>query len=361
MFQRKSDGLWVEKIKINGKVKNITSKSKTELKKKLVEIGSQKEKGQPFDSVADLWEDNYASTLAFKTYESYKPHIRRLKDYFTDTPVAEITPAEIQAFVDGLGRKGYAKDTVHRALVICSMIFDYAILLPDSPLRFNPCSAVKVPKGLSKTRREPPSDSQIEKITPNSEMGLFAWFLLCTGLRRGELLALRWEDIDRENKLINVGKAIGYEHNRGIIKSPKTESGIRKVELIHTLEEVLPNKKHGYIFGGNEPWSETKFKKAWVKYCREIGLAEAEETETVGSNGRTYKTTRWKAKVTPHQFRHWYATALEGANVSELSAKNLLGHASITTTKDIYTHIRSLKENRNNEIIDGYIKGTLKR
>jgi len=361
MFQRKSDGLWVEKIVVDGKKKTITSKSKTELKKKLIALGEQKKHGVAFRDAAELWETNVASKLVFKTYQSYKPHIKRLIDYFDDSPVAEITPAEVQAFIDGLGRQGYAKDTVHRALVICNEIFNYAILLPDSPLRFNPCAAVRVPKGLSRTRREPPTDAQIGKISPDSEMGLFAWFLLCTGLRRGELLALRWEDIDRTNKLINVGKAVGFEHNKGIIKTTKTEAGVRKVELINTLEAALPNKKHGYVFGGDEPWSETKFKKSWLRYCREIGLAESEVTETVGSNGRTYKTTKWKATVTPHQFRHWYATALEGANVSELSAKNLLGHASVTTTKDIYTHIRTLKENRNTENIERYIKGTLNR
>ena len=203
-------------------------------------------------------------------------------------------------------------------------------------------------KGLPKKRREPPSEDQIIKVQPDSEMGLFAFFLLFTGLRRGELLGLKWEDIDFKDHVIHVRHVSTYASNQPDVKErAKTAAGVRDVALLDVLKDELKKiplqSQKGYVFGDEKPLTATEFRKRWLAWCRSVGLAEAETKTHKGKNGHQYTSTKWKPLVTPHQFRHEYASMLEDAGISEFEAKNQLGHSSITVTKDIYTHIRERK------------------
>lgn len=344
MFQRASDNRWCEKVTVNGKQKTLTAKTKKELIQKIRDVDTFKSNGRTFEQSADLWFNDHSDDIEANTYQSYKPHVRRAKEFFSARYISDITPDEVKAYIDSLAQQNMAKDTVHRALNVLSMIFTHEITLPDSSLRYNPCAAVKLPKNLSKTRREPPTEEQIYKVTPDSEMGLFAFFLLYTGLRRGELLALRYEDLDRENKCFKVEKVIQYISNQPIVKDrPKTSAGIRTVVIPDILLNVIPNKKRGYIFGGSKPLTAMEFNRGWLEWCKTVGLAECIETKHKAKNGHEYTKHIYKPLVTAHQFRHQYASFLEEIGVSETTAMTLLGHSSITVTKDIYTHIRQRK------------------
>lgn len=349
MFQRKSDGLWVEEITVDGKRKRITAKSKSALNKKLRDQNIFSERGPLFSEVADKWEIEHSTSIEETTAGSYAAHIRRAKEFFEGDYINDITPSQCQAYIDDLVAKDYARDTVHRAKNVLEQIFSYAITLPGSTIRYNPVEAVKQPRGLKHRRREPPTKDQLVKVSADSEMGLFACFLLYTGLRRGELLALLWKDIDFDNKVIHVSKRAQYGANKATVKEgAKTDAGVRDVPLIDALDELLPRGGEGYVFGGDKPLTHTMFQKRWLSWCREVGLAEAEEIQIIGKNGRRYTRTKWKAQVTPHQFRHQFATMLYRADVSELDAKSTMGHSSIVITHDIYTHI--MERDRKSEV-----------
>ena len=359
MWQRNSDKRWCERAEVDGKLKLITAKTKSELRKKLADADTYKSKGRTFEQAADLWEEAHSTTIDDRTVQSYKAHIKRAKEHFAGCYIKDITADQVQAYVDMLAKRRYAKDTVRRALNVVNMIFNHEIVSHGTAVRYNPCAAVKIPKNLPKKRREPPTEEQLIKVNPDSEMGLFAFFLLYTGLRRGELLALKWGDIDSENKVIHVRRVVSYLGNQPEIKErAKTAAGIRDVALIDILEEALPkrrNKDH-YIFGREKPLTHTEMIKRWTSWCRSVGLAEVIEKTTIGKNGKLYKSTRYKPLVTPHQFRHEYASMLEDAGISEFAAKNLLGHSSIAITKDIYTHLRERKEGQQTTaILNRYI------
>lgn len=346
MFYSESKQCWIERVDLpTGKKKELSAKTPNELAKKLAKFNVQAENGRTFAECADSWEEVHAGKIGEKTAQSYAPHVRRAKEFFEGRFIKDITPDEVQAYIDSLAEMDMAKDTVHRALVVINKIFKWAITQPGSLIRINPCSAVEMPRGLKQTRREPPAPEQIIKVTPDSEMGLFAFFLLWTGLRPGELLGLQWEDIDRENKLIRIHQVATYANNKAEVKyRTKTEAGIRTVPLLDVLDEVLPNKKAGYVFGGKEPLSKTMFRKRWLAWCREVGLAECTVEEHYGANGHKYKKTIWKPKVTAYQFRHEYASMLEDEGVSEFDAQHVMGHSSIVITKDIYTQFRERKQ-----------------
>lgn len=358
MHQRK-DGLWVEYITLaTGTRKAFYGKTKSIVKKKIAAFSAEKEAGGRFFRAADDWDAYHATQTTYNANKVYAAPLRRAKEHFGDRYLQDITADEVQAWIRRLADQGYARRTVQLHLDMMRMLMDYAITRPGSGLSYNPCAAVRIPSGLPQKRRNPPTDEQLAQVTPNtdSEMGLFAYFLLYTGLRRGELLALRWEDIDRAAKTITVNKSVYYEGNQPLIKSPKTEAGVRVVDLLDILDRVLPGGQSGYVFGGEKPLTKIQFRKQWLNFCREVGLAEAEHTERKGANGRTYVSTTYKATVTPHQFRHAYASMLDDAGIDEMSAKTILGHSSIVVTKDIYTHLREQKRQRIGGALNAYIE-----
>ena len=358
MYQRK-DGYWVEKISVpGGPQKSFVGKTQRAVKQKIAAWKVDGEMGKSFDFIAEAWDAYHMEQVSYNAHEVYRPMLPRAKSFFRGSSAKEITPDQVQAFINSIAGQGYSKSTVQKHLNMLRMIFDHAITQPGSGILYNPCGSVRIPTGLNVNRREPPTDAQLELVRPveDSSLGLFAYFLLYTGLRRGELLGLRWEDIDRENKLIYVRRNVYYVGNNPHIKDPKTEAGKRSVVLLDVLNDVLPIVKSGYVFGVKAPLTRSAFHKGWISLCRELGLVSVEEVRhTSEGNKHEYVQHIYKPTVTPHQFRHAYASMLDDAGIDEMGAKTLMGHSSISVTKDIYTHIRERKKNRLGEALNQYI------
>ena len=348
MFYSESKQCWIERVTLkSGKKKEITAKTQNALAKKLVAFNEDQLHGRTFAECADGWERTLEDKLEDTTVNAYTPHVKRATDFFAGKFIKDITPDEVQAYVDYLADCGFAKDTVRRGLVVLNKIFKWAITQPDAIIRFNPCGCVEIRRGLKQTQREPPEPEQIEKITPDTEMGLFAYFLLCTGLRPCELLALRWDDIDRDNMRIRVCKSATYGTGHAVVKDrTKTKAGMREVPLLDALNSALPKTGKGYIFGGDRPYDKQKFYREWTKWCASIGLADEIKETHYGPNKHPYTKTIYKARITPYQFRHEYASLLEDLGVSEFDAQHIMGHSSIVITKDKYTKFRA-KKNKN--------------
>ncbi len=363
MYQRK-DGVWADSVKLPGmkRPKSFYGATKAEVKKKMAAYTAAYEKGKTFAALADEWDTAHRLDVSPNAHATYIAPLRRAVEFFGDTPVNDITAAEVKAFIKKMAGQGFAKRTVQLHRDMLNMIFDFGIQQENSTLKYNPVSSVKTPKNLKTTRRLPPTDKQLEKVQPDtaSDMGLFAYFVLYTGLRRGELLGLRWEDIDRKNKLISVSREIIYESNQPkVVDHTKTEAGIRSVDLVDVLLAILPDKKCGYLFprdGEDAPLTKTQFRKRWIEFCKEIGEVEViEEKHHSKTNNRTYVKHSYKPLMTPHQFRHAYASLLDDAGIDDNAAKNMLGHKQISTTKDIYTHIRQSKKQRALDTLNKHI------
>lgn len=141
--------------------------------------------------------------------------------------------------------------------------------------------------------------------------------LLLTGMRRGEVLGLRWEDIDFDDKLIHVQQGVVYTDNAPLLTIPKTKKGYRSIPLDDRLVEHLkPIQGTGYVIGGNEPIT----KSSLTKLLRRVN-------KTIDMHG-----------ATPHILRHTYATLLNNAGVNPKTIQYILGHADISTTMNRYTH-----------------------
>ena len=326
MVTKREDGRYQTKITVtvSGKkvVKYFYGKTEKEVKRKIAEFKTDQIAGRFFGEVAEEWKDEHFSKVAHKTTECYNAPFKRIVEQFEDIRITSITPQILSLFIIEIAKKGYSLRTVRAHIAVLNMIFKYAVL--NGYLGSNPAEYVKAPNGLKTTRRELPEDNQLQLIKNSFDksFGLFAYLILFTGCRRGEALALRYEDIDFDKKIIRVRNSLYFENNKPVIKTTKTESGKRDIVLLDPLISKLDKNGKGYIFNTDgEPITLSAFQKRWAKYKKESGV-----------------------NITPHQIRHAYATILYEAGIDEKMAQELLGHANISTTLNIYTHIRTCRK-----------------
>lgn len=328
----RADGLLQRQVTINGKRKVFYGHSERELNRKIAEYREDKRRGRVFRIVAEEWEEKHFPTLEYNTLKGYRPALRRAIEEFGDIPIPSIIPKDIERYLLRFSKQGYAQKTVRNQLLVIHMVFDHAVLEGD--LEYNPAAPVRIPRGLSKTKRELPTDEDIEKVKNSLDkpFGLFAFFILYTGCRRGEALALTHGDIDRENGVIFVFKSVYNDNNHPMIKQPKTAAGSREIPLLHVLADKLSKGKSDELLFPNEYgglMSETQFQRQWELYCKAADLT-----------------------ITPHQLRHAYATILFEAGIDDKDAQELLGHANLSTTRDIYTHITKRRREKTASILN---------
>lgn len=320
-------GYWHDK---DGKRHTICDKDPCKLFMRIQE--KENPAATTFADIAEDWKDRHWGRVSYKTAEAYAAPYRRIVERYGEDEPQAITAASIQAYLNELGRRGYSRRSVQMHRDILNMIFDSAIVA--GAITANPCAAVSMPRNLPTTPRELPDDEAMEAIKhSDAPFSLFAHICLYSGLRRGEALALRYEDIDREHGVIHVTKAVEFVGNNAQLKRPKTEAGYRDAVLLDVLAEKIPCGS-GYIFAREDGGLLTKiqYRKRWAAYCEAIGH-----------------------KVTAHQLRHGFATILYEAGVQDKDAQELLGHSSITTTRDIYTHIRQTRRNETAEKLNAFM------
>jgi len=328
MFTLRKDGRYqASYVDASGDRKYLYDRDAEKLYGKLQD--AQKPKIKTFKDVAEEWQEHHAEIVSFNASSIYKAPIKQLVGLWGDLPAEAITPAMIQSLLNSMAKQGYARRTVQIRLNALNQIFDKAIV--DGVVQINPCAGVRMPSGLKTEKRELPEECEIDMVKGcyNLPFGMFAYFLLYSGLRRGELLALKWEDIDFKNKLIHVDRAMYWEVNQPVIKDTKTSAGKRTVPLLKPLEEKLSEKGKGYIFGLP---TQTVFRRKWSKYQYDAWIT-----------------------LTPHQLRHAFATICFEAELDEKDTQQILGHSSIQVTKDIYTHIRNQRRQQTADKLNNYV------
>lgn len=288
-----------------------------------------------FAMVAEAWEEIHREEIGEKTWYNYKPHVDDIVKKHGKTPVDEVTAIDVINDLKAAQAQGYSATIISTRRSIYRMILDHALI--NGHVKYNPAIGVPMPKGITRNRREAPSEDVIKKIlqSPHIPFGLFPILLLCTGMRKSEALALTWGDITETH--INVNKALDYTHHgKPTVKSPKTKAGYRQIPIISMLKTLLVKPNHARntdpVFPappsnrsglGGSYMTERQYEGAWYRYCTELGFIDAEGKPT----------------ITAHPLRHGNATLLHEAGVDILTAQAILGHASPTTTREIYTHL----------------------
>lgn len=321
MIKKRKDGRFLKTITVNGKKHFFYGKSEREINKKILAFNEKQEKGYLFNEIAQEWWDITEPKIAYQTQSSYKAAMKKVCNFFGEKPIKEIKPKDIYAFIYDLTNKNYAQKTISNHKIVCNRIFEHAIL--TGSIENNPCTSVKISKNLKKKKREPATSEEEKIILKSADIWLFPFIALLTGLRKGEILALQWKDIDFKENTISITKSIYNERNTPKIKSPKTEAGNRTIPMLDLLKKELlkqksKNPEHFIIcdkFG--EPITKKAYRYKYSKFQQLTGV-----------------------KCTAHQIRHSFTTNAFEANVSIKSVQEILGHKQISTTMDTYTHFR---------------------
>lgn len=322
---RRKDGRWQETLTINGKTKYFYGKTKAEVLRKLREYEEKQETGMLFEEVAEEWWEEHEQKISHSTTRGYIPAKNRAVEFFKSFPIKDIEPSMVSQHIKRFART-HADKTVRTQLMVYNHIFSYAVEM--GYILYNPARDLRVPNGLPKQKRVSPEQADINMVKESHSLpfGLFAFMALYTGMRRGELLALTWSDIDLENRIIHITKSLEHIGNQPHLKPPKTETSVGDVPILDKLYNVLTElpKQKGIIFPNSDGdyLTKTQYDHRWTAYAKATGITS-----------------------TPHQFRHAYATMLFEAGIPPEEAQVLLRHAQLSTTMDIYTDLREDKKN----------------
>ena len=333
---KRADGIYEKILNINGKRVAFRSKDPKEVWMKIARYEEKEEHGPLFSEIAEQWEEYHFPELASNTLKSYRPALKAAQAEFSSIYLKDIKVNNINAYIRKLVKKDYAHKTVTNYLLVLRLIFEYAC--ENGILEHNPCAYAKVPKNLKKTPRRFPTNEEIEIVKNNTALpfGLFFYFILYSGCRLGEALALQWKDIDFAKKEIHINKSVYYDYTPKI-KKPKSKAGTRDIILLDRLIDMLlpikgkpddlvfPNPK-GELWGNKASWVEMD------KYRKETS-----------------------SKVTPHELRHGFATMLYEAGIDIKTSQYFLGHAQASTTLDIYTTLRDEQKRKAADALNSLI------
>ena len=353
--------LGVDKVTGKDVKTSITGRTKKEVKQKTKEAeiaflqnGSTRFQASnitTYKELASLWWESYKHTVKPNT----QLNVRRLLDnhilpLFGSYKLDKLTTPLIQNVVNKLADKTNKGedgaflyyDSLH---ALNKRILQYGVVMQAIP--FNPAREVILPRNTQKAKREKIKhfDNQelkkfldyldslnLNKFRYYYENTLYK-FLLATGCRINEALALSWSDIDLDNAIVHITKTLNYKQETN---SPKSKTSLRDIDIDQATVSML------------KQYRLRQTKEAW-----KIGKSESvvfSDFIHEYPNNRTLQTrlrTHFKrAKVTNigfHGFRHTHASLLLNSGIPYKELQHRLGHSTLSMTMDIYSHLS--KEN----------------
>lgn len=356
-IKTRKDGL-IERVRtFNGKRVHFYGRTEAEVNRKIALYQDDIEKGPFFKDVADVYRREVLEHMTNGTQKGYAPCLDRAIDEFGDLRMRSISPFAINALLERMKAQGYARSTANNQKTVISCVF--GIWIGNDIWRgdYNPAKLAKIPRGMPKEERLPPSPEQLQIVRravreyrggqPDTGLVMAAIYLY-TGQRRGEALALQVADIDFDAWELRVSKAVEHVTNAPSITTTKTAAGVRSVPILAPLRPLFESFRNMdpslYIIGLREqPLTAAQYSHYWTRLCRTHNMAHYTiRKERRYHNGEPYYTEVkiWHPDVTAHQFRHEYTTMLYEAGIPEEVAVRLVGHADASTIHKVYLHIR---------------------
>lgn len=279
-----------------------------------------------FEEFSILWLEKYAEPrLKDSTIESYARHLRlHWIPAFGTTPLNRITTSRVEEVVNDLLAGGLSGRSVNNALVVLKLELKHAVRW--GYLAISPAEQVQ----RVRVERE-----EMRAMTPDQVKRLLAaadpegWLLLTlavfTGLRRGELLALQWGDVNWKAAQVSVQRSLW----KGKFIGPKTKNAIRRVDLAPQVLAALRDAR---------PPGSLEATRAQLVFSSANGTPLSPDNMVK----RRYLPALERAELPHfrfHDLRHTYASLLIAAGEHPKYVQSQLGHASITTTLDRYGHL----------------------
>lgn len=215
----------------------------------------------------------------------------------------------------------------------------------------NPCIGAELPK-MKRYQAQVYTSAELNKLltaAKDTDFHLSIAIMSATGIRRGELLALKWENVDIPNRVIHIKENMVQAGTEILEKSPKSDSSLRDISIGTKLAALLSTAKMQYHVDKSEPG------------FRDLGYVIHKP------NGTPYRpdsmTQKWnrflKANnlryIRLHDLRHTHATLLLQSGVNVKTVQDRLGHSDVTITLNTYAHVTSDMAQEAANKIDGII------
>jgi integrase len=246
--------------------------------------------------------------------------------------IGDVRRSHVQALADRLLGDGFGASTVRNAIMPLRALYKHAIR--NEVVSVNPTAGIDLPASRGRRDRIASPEEAVMLLAALDPADAALWATaFYAGLRCGELMALRWEDVDLTDGVLRVERS--YDPKAREYVAPKSRAGVRRVPIPTVLKRYLmaARKPTGLVFGDEEPFAYwptvDRAKRAW----KNAGL---------GSIGL-------------HEARHTYASLMIAAGVNAKALSEFLGHASISITLDRYGHLMPGAHGEAAGLLDAYL------
>jgi integrase len=322
-----------------------------------------------FKEFANQWFEAYSISKKISSIDSRKSHLNHLVDKFGYIKINIITRRMYQEFINEFFSKGYSDSSISSIHATGRMIFRYAINL--EVIKKNPSENITLPKNKRtiediEQEREGYLEKHelitflniVKKYAHRIEINDHALFstMSYSGLRIGETLALKWDDINFTHRTIQVNKTLYRKNKDFILMPPKTESSIRQIKISKVIIDLLKthrNQQIQYIMSKRKTYEDNGFVFAGIN-------GRPQSTTHVRNRFNNYlKLSNINKNITPHSLRHTHTSLLIEAGVGVKEIQTRLGHSDIKTTLDIYAHMTKDLEEKAAQKFDELMSGFL--
>ncbi len=349
IYQR-NDGLWTAYARLEtGKRRYVYSKTRVEVAQKLKKLQKDIDtrtvvtaKAETVESYLNYWigirqgrKDIKPSTIA-----NYRNHLKPVLPHIGHVKLTKLTGDQLQTMCNALLAKR-KPSTVHTVMMILNTAFSDAIRWQR--LSFNPCKGVVLP---TTEKHEGPVLSGEQALALLSaakghRLECFLHMALATGLRKGELLALKWSDIDMETRLLKVSRNATYltDEETGRYQAhestPKSRAGRRTIRLpqfaVNALKEHKVRQLEQRLAAGAR-WENND-----LIFCNDKGDYYA--LTTLERHFKKLLSAAGLPAMRIHDLRHSAATLLLKMGVPMKVIQEILGHSSFAVTANTYSHV----------------------
>ena len=290
----------------------------------------------------DKWLDEYMIfTVRESTLDSYRAMVKnQVKPFIGGKQIASLTTADMQKFYNKIKKEGRVREhPIHGKTLADSMVRGVHMMLHEALdtavkerlIAKNPTNGTTVPK-CNYPEKQILGDSQLdtflEAIKGEEYWDAFFYVEVMTGLRRGEICGLKWQDINFEENKLQVKRSVSVKKGGGVsIGETKTETGVRCIQMPPSVAELLKSKKQTAI-------------TEWV-------FPHFLHPEQPISPATAYRKLKIILKhaglplIRFHDLRHTFATHATHGGVDPKTLAGILGHTNASFTLDTYTHVTS--------------------
>ena len=348
---RRKDGRWEARYVVHTdkgvKRPVIYGRTRKEVADKLAKAVANSVDGLVFDDEnltvgehLDRWlEDSVRGCVRDSTFDRYKIAVRiHIKPALGRLKLKKLTPAHVQGFYRDRLDAGFAPASVNKLHVVLHKALKQAVEWRMVPR--NVTEAVRVPRPAPREEMRTLTAQQARRLLETAcGDRLEALYVLAvhTGMRQGELLALKWQDIDLENATVSIRRTITKSGGKLLLGEPKTKKSRRTIDLSEAA--VLALRRHLARQMEDIEILGDSYRDEGLVFTSEVGTIINPTNLRKRSFAQLLKRAKIPEGIRFHDLRHTCATLLFGRNVHPKHVQELLGHSNIAITLDTYSHV----------------------